>query len=215
MHGFRTNEFVSIWVLTASLLGPSHATADRSTGGNLRIEVRVYDLDGVSAKTLAEALKSAEEVFDWANVETLWLNCSNSPRPRACTDVRGPARLTLQIVPESIAARYPYPSTAFGFAMIPRSGQFGVEACVYSDRARKLARKARLSLSTLLGHMMAHEVGHLLLGSRSHRRNTIMAGWWQPRELRLAAMGRLRFSARDAETIRANMIARAQAKREQ
>ena len=45
----------------------------------------------------------------------------------------------------------------------------------------------------MLGSVMAHEIGHLLLGSHAHAISGIMRGHWESGELHQIAMGTLRF----------------------
>jgi hypothetical protein len=65
-----------------------------------------------------------------------------------------------------------------------------------------------LTLGVLLGHGIAHEIGHLLLGTQRHSSSGLMQAHWDARELRLAVSGLLNFSARQAEAIRADVQAR-------
>jgi hypothetical protein len=56
--------------------------------------------------------------------------------------------------------------------------------------------------SLLLGHVIAHEVGHLLLPSGSHSVQGIMAPYMRREDLRLAVSGQLRFLPRQGEWMR-------------
>jgi hypothetical protein len=212
--GVSRNGFLFIAVL--GLVFPALSQTSESAGVTAQIVVRVYDLAGIPNSTLTEALKVTEKIFRRAKIETVWLDCSTSKQrqPHACGDPQAPTTLTLEVVPQSIAARYDSPKNGFGFATLPR-GQFGVQACVYFHRARELSRRRPQSLGSILGHMMAHEVGHLLLAYSGHVDGCIMAGLWGPNELRLAANRLLRFLPQHTETMRANMAARLQAEQKQ
>jgi hypothetical protein len=63
--------------------------------------------------------------------------------------------------------------------------------CFY-DRVEQRTENAELR-ATLLGDLMAHELGHLLLGPRSHSPRGIMCAIWGTQELRNAAQGALLF----------------------
>jgi hypothetical protein len=67
-------------------------------------------------------------------------------------------------------------------------------AKLYYDRVERLSRRTLLSKQLLLGHVMAHELGHLLLGSNSHSERDLMREMWWPDELRRAAIGKLFFT---------------------
>jgi len=67
-------------------------------------------------------------------------------------------------------------SDIFGSALQPANDGFGVIADVYADRVRELAggREAEV----VLGRVITHELGHLLLGKNAHSAAGIMrAGW--------------------------------------
>lgn len=196
------------------LVSPALSQTRDTAAPAAQIVVCVYDYADVPANALTEALKRAEGVFRRARVETAWLDCPTSTLqgPPACGGVQAPTKLTMQIAPRSIAVLYPYPPTVLGFAILPAGGGFGVEACVYFHRAQRLAEARKQSLSAILGHMMVHEVGHLLLDSGGHAVSGIMAEQW---ESKLAARGGLRFLPRDIKRIRANVVARMQAEEEQ
>jgi hypothetical protein len=48
-----------------------------------------------------------------------------------------------------------------------------------------------------LGHVLAHEVGHLLLGGHSHSRTDLMSADWYPRDPRVQTL-----TAEQADMIR-------------
>jgi hypothetical protein len=54
----------------------------------------------------------------------------------------------------------------------------------------------------LLGCVIAHELGHLLLGTASHSASGLMSAVWQDPELRLAAHGKLLFTGDEGDRIR-------------
>jgi predicted HD phosphohydrolase len=60
----------------------------------------------------------------------------------------------------------------------------------------------------ILACVIAHEIGHLLLGPNSHSPTGIMKAKWSADELRGAGWGRLLFTPQQAELIRAEVRAR-------
>ena len=62
-------------------------------------------------------------------------------------------------------------------------------------------RFSRAEAAVLLGHVMTHEVGHLLLGA-AHTPETIMAEGLGSRDFPLMKAGRVRFNQRQAERLR-------------
>jgi hypothetical protein len=61
------------------------------------------------------------------------------------------------------------PKSVLGIAPL-HSGR----AYIFSDRIARLARSAREPFETVLGRVLAHEVGHLVLPAQGHSDNGIM-----------------------------------------
>jgi alcohol dehydrogenase class IV len=59
----------------------------------------------------------------------------------------------------------------------------------------------------ILTCVIAHEIGHHLLGPNSHSPTGIMMGIWSPEVLRAAGKGHLLFTPQQAELIRADVLA--------
>jgi hypothetical protein len=68
-------------------------------------------------------------------------------------------------------------------------------------------RKVRRGV--LLGAMMAHEIGHLLMGVNSHSREGIMSIPWDARKLQQINLGDLGFTPEQAATLKAEALHRA------
>jgi len=98
-------------------------------------------------------------------------------------------------------------SIVCGFALLPVSGGFGVTANVFAERAKEMGGSTE-SLRMILGNLMAHELGHLLLGQSGHSVAGIMRAQWRTQELQRAVEGTLFFLPEQAQTIRAQVLAR-------
>jgi hypothetical protein len=72
-----------------------------------------------------------------------------------------------------------------------------------------LARGDSSFETLLLGHLMAHEIGHLLLGAGNHSPTGLMRARWQQQELELIRRRTLAFTSGQAESIRAQTQERA------
>jgi hypothetical protein len=80
-----------------------------------------------------------------------------------------------------------------GQALLPidESGRY---AFVYYGEICRLAnRTTAISAGEILGYVIAHEIGHLLLGSH-HQEGTVMQGEWGKAELQTMAKRHLRFN---------------------
>jgi hypothetical protein len=76
---------------------------------------------------------------------------------------------------------------------------------VFYDRVQAIASQHQMSDASLLGLAIAHEIGHLLLPTGSHSPGGVMRGQWDNRQLALARAKLLRFTAQQAELIRAHL----------
>jgi hypothetical protein len=84
----------------------------------------------------------------------------------------------------------------------------GVDAAVFYPRIQKVAHGSLAGIDILLGTVIAHEVGHLLLGNLKHSANGIMCGRWKKKELEMAGLQLLLFTNEEASAIRVEAAAR-------
>jgi hypothetical protein len=83
----------------------------------------------------------------------------------------------------------------------------GCYSDVFYDRATELHANWNVGLADILGNVMAHELGHLLLGSNSHAGTGIMRAHWQGEELRHLSRGSLWFTNEQGDHMRGNLTA--------
>ena len=138
----------------------------------LSLVVRIYDAYGVPEERLQAARGEVERTLKDADVEVTWAECPCSARV-------GGAELVLRITAAPAASE----QTSLGFSYVDIDRKAGTVATVFADRVAALARAGGADEGALLGRAMAHEVGHLLLGTRDHGRDGLMRGQWTTIEL--------------------------------
>jgi hypothetical protein len=74
-------------------------------------------------------------------------------------------------------------------------------ANVFMNRVTEQAAIGELSVSRMLGHAIAHEIGHLLLGDNSHSPGGIMAAPWTKQDLWHISRGALLFTQQEVKRI--------------
>jgi hypothetical protein len=79
---------------------------------------------------------------------------------------------------------------------------------VYADRVAALAGGTDADRVSLLGLVIAHEIGHLLMGTNRHSTPGLMRAAWSHREVRENAAVDWQFSDEDAQTMRRLIEAR-------
>jgi hypothetical protein len=150
-------------------------------------------------RKLADAEDEAMRVYQKAGVSISWIVCksSNMEADSGCQDPPSATRLNLRIVAHASKAS----DGIFGVAFLSAEGT-GAYTDVFYNSAEELHEEWHVGLARVLGHVMAHELGHLLLGSNAHSRQGIMCPRWHADELHLAGKGSLLFSEEQARFMR-------------
>jgi hypothetical protein len=176
----------------------------------LKIEVDIYNYSAISAEILARAEGETASIFQRIGVATAWLVCplnsEEAVRNRTCALPGGPTRLTLRLLSNSMANALQVGSDIFGSARQPQNEAFGVVADVYADRTRELAHGHEFEV--VLGRVIAHELGHLLLGKNAHSAAGIMHTPWRARDLESTREAAMSFLPGEAKRIRAQVLVR-------
>ena len=110
-----------------------------------------------------------------------------------------PADSNLGVGVEDVAA------DAMGAAPAADDGT-GRVAYAFYVRIEALAQRRGIDVAKVLGIVMAHEIGHLLLGFGAHSSAGIMSGRWGKFEMDLVAAGLLGFTKEQADVIRRAVV---------
>ena len=133
-------------------------------------------------------------------VETLWVDGDSASHP-----VERDRELTVIITAQAGDERA---SRIDAMGIAPGSDQLhGRIAFAFHDRIERFARAYRVDASVVLGHVMAHEIGHLLLPFGMHSPTGLMCGHWNSPQVRRAVIGQLQFTPEQAELIRIELVA--------
>ena len=155
--------------------------------------ISVHDYADVPSELLSAAEQQAREIYRRAGLETAWLNCSpklENIEPESC-HFSDATHLTLKISPRALNVQVRDRLDVLGTAY-PDDKGVGYFAYVFYDRVQELAVRQRLG-NRLLADVMAHEIGHLLLGSNSHSLSGIMSAHWNYDQLRNISEGTMWF----------------------
>ncbi len=152
---------MAVLVLSVSASG----AADRAT---LTVVVHITDLARTDPEDFGRARDEAQRIFDGAGVRLVWVDIAQGPGARACEGLNLFVSFLSPYLVEQRAAQG-VKSTVLGSAS-PSTGH----AFIHSPRVRELAPRRRIDEGVLLGRVVAHEVGHLLLGGHDHSRTGLM-----------------------------------------
>ena len=193
-------------------LSLSAAVTAHSPKPDAKIQVFVYNYAGVAPATLARSERIAAQIYARAGLETEFFDCPLTPYQAdqfpACQIPNAPSALVMRVLSRSMSERAGLTQAKFGSALLPLDGNPGVIAQVCAPCSEMLAKGSEPMYAMVLGHTMAHELGHLLLGVGSHGATGLMHVPWNRKELECAAQGTLVFTSWEAEKMRRNAATR-------
>jgi hypothetical protein len=175
------------------------------------VQVWTYNYAGESSATIARAQREASRVFAHAGVGIEWVDCPPAKEQRElfprCRLTEHQNPVVLRIFSGKPSRELVSSSHVFGKAYLDDDGN-GNLADVYTGGAERLADASPSERNSMLGHLIAHELGHLFLASSAHSFRGIMRSHWSNADLRLALRGGLLFNSRQGEHIARNLRAR-------
>ena len=182
--------------------GSGPGETDTST---LQATVRVFGYAPGSLEAWKSAQDIATRIFNRAGIEPVWMTCSLSPDGQFlvqdCAATPQPGDIILRLVPASSGTRKHFGDSTLGLAAPAEKGT-PASACVFYDRVEQLAKGRGAPVAVILGHVAAHEIGHLLIGPHSDTSLGVMNGRWNRSSMGLAKDGQLSFTKAEVATIR-------------
>jgi hypothetical protein len=157
----------------------------------LTLQLLIVNDAQVPADVLSAARQEAVSIFTRAGIEIVW----HDEAPTAPADYR----FAVKIVPHSFGYLAEKPHV-MGVALRETRGTL---VYAFFGRVSNFARAQRIPSGTMLAHVIAHEVGHLLLPKGWHSERGLMRGSWDRAQVENAARGALTFTPEEIRTIRA------------
>ena len=191
--------------------------AGRSIAGlpseEAEVTIRTYNYAGLPPHLLVEARLTAAAIFKRAAISVEWIDCRVPQGDGAsCTEPLRPVRdLMLRLTGAPAEAGYGRRVLALGSSLLDHEQRSGVLMTVDVNPIRAIAQQASADLPTLLGRAIAHEIGHLLLGTSDHPRAGLMRAQWLQDEIRGRKPADWGFSRRESSQMRYSLTARLRA----
>lgn len=133
----------------------------------------MYDRSTTKSGQRLQAQAVSEAALQSTGVHPVWKDCvgtsRENPDSARCREPLGARELIVRF--EDAPSRTP--PSVLGFAYVP-----GVIATVLVDRVRHVAERSDTAIGELLGGVMAHEIMHLLIGSKEHDPGGLMQATW-------------------------------------
>jgi len=161
----------------------------------------VQDLAGLSHLVVSQAETVVTRIYGQIGVDIAWRNMVGFDEPTAVEQAAG-------VVDAASVIHVGLISTEMERHARPDGGTLGSTVSssrlvrVFVDRVEYAARGAQEDLGDVLGHVMAHEIGHVLLGPNAHSTAGVMAA---SLDLPRIALGGLWFDRIQAANIRARL----------
>lgn len=192
------------WLLLTLLASPALAAEAPA------ITVHVFNLAGAPDTVVARAIEVTTSIYSQAGIPLQWIRQPESiarfANGQPVHHETSPAELSIWLMPVQSANQPKFVAATADTAPDFRSRY---QAVIRYDRVKSaVGAHPDLQLSSLLGLVFAHELGHLFLGPGAHERGTIMTARWEKEDFRAFLRGQLTFHPRQAAKLLANAKAR-------
>ena len=165
------------------------------------LTVRLYNTSGIPSDQLAAARDAAEGILRDTGITVTFRLCgARAGGTDSCDESLKRSEVVVRIIgaPPFNATLHP---DAYGVTYIVKETNHGWLATVFSDRIRAASERVGVDPGVVLGRVMAHEIGHLLLGIDYHGTNGVMRADW-PDDMLNHRTDDWRFSMLEAEQMR-------------
>lgn len=183
MGGGKTNRinFLIVVALVAVTVGGAGVSASAS-GAVLRISV--HDYVRLQAHAMARAQALVTRIYRTINVDTCWTHAVGA-RQLQCQEPMAPYGhdLYILLLDSEMSERLGVADDVVGIAAVGAQGG-GLVAYVLVDRITILAKQGAVDPMNVLGLVIAHEIGHLMLPANAHSLTGLMRRRWSALEFR-------------------------------
>lgn len=212
----RMRSIVALLALGLFVVGGEPSRAHAQGPGFDELIVRTYDPGGLLAQRVVTARQTADQILRRAGVWLRWRHCDIAGTDSRAGDGScvGPLAENEVVVRINDAPAAAAPGT-LGFTYVDHSAAHSWLATVFADRLILTAHRVRLPLEVLVGRVIAHELGHLLLEQPGHAKRGFMQAIWTDEMLRRNRPSDWMFGPGDAGRVRRNAIARAERRDQQ
>ena len=188
----RTGWMAGLTFMAAIIAGGSSVA---ESAESLPLEVLVIDDVGVPSDTLEQSRHTASRIFEQLGIGLVWMG-------------GGMPKVTGYLIVLKIVSQPPERKSRYRGVLGTAAASAGNRsriAWLFYDRIDEERKRLDMDLALMLGHVIAHEMGHLLLANGSHSVAGLMKANWDTNQAALAFRRSLTFSSEQAEAIRARL----------
>ncbi|MEQ1759312.1 MAG: hypothetical protein ABL986_13400 [Vicinamibacterales bacterium] len=191
-------------VVAGMLVGMTPAAA---AAGELT--VRLYNSARLDVSEMMTARAVAEPILREAGMDVRFRYCGSPVMPGSavdrCNDALAPSEVVVRVI-EAPHVSLTLQPEVFGVAHILKDNARGWLASLYSDRISVTELRLDLVPGTLLGRVLAHEVGHLLLSTPHHSETGLMRANWTDDIIHRDMSADWRFSLGEAASMQQMLV---------
>lgn len=174
------------------------------------LTIRVYNTSSASVRDFDEMKENATRVLKHSGIEVEWIGCvPRSQESVVCEEYggsRGRTIILVRLIDAPVRRAYQQGQeerTPLGWANQPTLGIAVVykTACAMEQNAPGIVTKGQI-----LGHAVAHEIGHLLFASHDHSTVGIMKANYNLDDLYEIARGYLLFTSEESRLLRRSLL---------
>ena len=170
------------------------------------VRIRILDYARIPKHVIAQAQRRATDIYRTIGVQIRW---QATVRPREASSLSPeslaePSDFAIIVLSQDMSRCQSVAPDVVGMAIVPPQGG-GRIAYVLFDRVRLVARAAQSDVTDILGMVMAHEIGHLMLPYGSHSDNGLMRADWNVKELHRPMRAAFDFTIQQGHMIRSHL----------
>jgi len=167
------------------------------------VRIRILDYARIATDVIGHAQQRVTDMYETIGVQMRWqiTLCPPDPTASAAETLTEASDFVLIVLSPNMSRRLKIAPNVLGMAIVQPQGG-GRIAYVLFDRVARVARAARSDVTDLLGRVMAHEIGHLMLPDGSHSASGLMRADWNMKELQRPLHSAFEFTISQGEAIR-------------
>ena len=194
-HGLARTAYVLVLRCVVVVLLLVLQSSAAAAGGLAAVTVRIYNQSGDPLPRVQAAQRLVSALFQDADLEIRWRLCRSATGPWAgqpdrCDDALGFDEVVVRVARANTAIS----GEVLGYAHVDTQERAGVLATVFLDHIKSRADADGVPREHLLGLSIAHELGHLLMGTAVHGKRGLMKAGWSPADIQWGPRARWSFS---------------------
>jgi hypothetical protein len=166
------------------LVAVSGSASARIAEPETEVRIRLIDSDRVGGTSLPVAKAVAARILAATGARVHWIEGDGA----GAIAIRFLDFAPEKEPPDTLAQASPYATS-------------GVGITVFLDRVWAFAKNQPLLQPRILGHVLAHEIGHMLRGTNAHSWTGVMKAHWDDADYRSMRTRGLTFAAEDIKAI--------------